>query len=232
MVRRVTLFGVLTVALSCVGVGALIGLASASARCENNHVAYHGQFFFEITATKLRKISCKEALKIGKPLYHAKITLPAKYFPPPSAGVSGVPGGQGKSFGLSTPAGHFTCHITIRLSDTIAADCHRGKHSANVNVHRDCCNNARDLGRATQREPESRSPWWASARDAGWDRPKSQGSRVLVFDESQASDPRALRRLGASRIGESARTHERQAERDWCDRVVAQGEARASQPHR
>lgn len=224
MLRRVTMVSVLTLALLGVGIGGLLAPASASARCANNDVPYHGQFYFEITATKLRKISCKEALKIGTPLWHAKLTLPAKYFPPPWAGVFGVPGGQGRSFGLSTPAGHFTCHITIRLSDTIAADCHRGKHSANVNVHRDCCHKARDLGQS----PSASS---SRAHRGGYGLvtldgigPRSHGSQALTFDESK---PPALRAFAgrASRVivSRGAAVNFQAAEQLWIYAFPRQG---------
>ena len=192
MVRRMALLGGAAAMLSCgiAGVAMAAGRASA-ATCENNRVPYHRPIFLEVTVTRRRAISCKEALKIGKPLYQAKLTLPLKNFPPPPRGV---PGGQGKPFGVSTPARHFTCRMDARGSDFIDADCHRGKHSEHVYTHRDCCLKVQDIRPSTN----AASPKF---RHCPNERIGNRGYRVSVWSISvERATCRAAHRALASAI--------------------------------
>ena len=74
-----------------------------------------------------RGLTCSQAASIGsKVATRYERGLPVADYPPPPAGVTG---GEGHPFKVSTGLGRFTCRMTSRGSDFVAATCLRSTKS-------------------------------------------------------------------------------------------------------
>jgi hypothetical protein len=103
------------------------GPAVASTRCERRYRDLAVPVYDRLVIVyERRHLTCSQAARVGSAVADAyERGLPLADYPPPVA--PGFPGGESRPFRVHTrPFGSFTCRMTARGSDFVAARCRRG----------------------------------------------------------------------------------------------------------
>jgi hypothetical protein len=104
------------------------GSAEALPACHRASPDRDPLFNRRVLIYKHRGLSCGQAVKVANAVADRyEVGLPLRDYPPPP---SGVPGGGGRWFHVSTPLGGFACRLTERGSDFDAGVCKQRRRLA------------------------------------------------------------------------------------------------------
>jgi hypothetical protein len=117
--------GILAISIAALITASLVasGASASTASCKRTYPDLIKTYKRLVTVYERRGLNCSQAAAVGSDVAtRYERGLPTRDYPPPP---TGVPGGKSQRFAVVTSAGRFTCRMTSRGSDFVAATCER-----------------------------------------------------------------------------------------------------------